>query len=251
MDVFTLPQCVAQINVILVLTKSNMEERTGLLFLVVLSAAWICDAREMANPGLWRNNTAKSDSSELAKKKDVCALCEEYTSEALDFLTKKETQDEIIDILYHTCQKLRPLEQECLNLVDLYAPPFFSKLASLQPGELCKKANLCQRIAKVSSQVQEDSCGFCRDAVSEVLVKLKDPDTELDVIETLLKACNSIEKYAQKCKRLVFAYGPVMLFKAEKFLERTDICTALRACKASTIDMEAKDMKETPLLSDF
>ncbi|XP_028764650.1 proactivator polypeptide-like 1 [Neltuma alba] len=187
----------------------------------------------------------------IINRAHTCCPCEEYASEALDFLTKKETQDEVIDILYHTCHKLRPLEQECLNLVDLYAPRFFSKLASLQPGELCKKANLCQRIAKISSQVQEDSCGFCRDAVSEVLVKLKDPDTELDVIETLLKACNSIEKYAQKCKRLVFAYGPVMLVKAEKFLERTDICTALRACKASTIDMEAKDMKETALLSDF
>ncbi|KAK4253390.1 hypothetical protein QN277_010708 [Acacia crassicarpa] len=227
-----------------------MEERTGLLFLVVLISACVCDARELALPDLWRNNTGKSDYSELAKKQDVCALCEEYITDALDFLTKNKTQDEIIDILYHTCHKLQPLEPQCLNLVDHYAPLFFLELASIQPGELCKKAHLCQQFAKISSQVQEDSCGFCRDAVSELLVKLKDPDTELDIIETLLKVCHSMEKYEQKCKKMVFVYGPVMLVRAEKFLERTDICTELHACKASTIDLEAREMKETPLLSD-
>lgn len=54
-----------------------------------------------------------------------------------------------------------------------------------------------------------------------------------------------------QCKKLVFAYGPVILVRAEKFLESTDICTALHACKATIYNMEARDMKETPLLSDF
>lgn len=227
-----------------------MEEGTGLLFLIMLSAAWACDSRELANRDLWRNNTAKSDYSGLNKKQDVCALCEEYSAKALDFLTKNKTQDEIIDILYHICHKLHSLEQQCLSWVDHYAPHFFLELASIQPRELCKEVSLCHQIAKISSQVQEDSCGFCRDAVSELLVKLKDPHTELDIIETLLRVCNSMEKYAHKCKRLVFEYGPMMLVKAEKILERTDICTALHACKAFTVDTEAADMKEIPLLSD-
>ena len=40
-----------------------MVERTGLLFLVVLSAACVCGARDLANPDLWRKNTSISDYS--------------------------------------------------------------------------------------------------------------------------------------------------------------------------------------------
>lgn len=45
------------------LNKSIMVERTGLLFLVVLSAACVCGARDLANPDLWTNNTTTSDYS--------------------------------------------------------------------------------------------------------------------------------------------------------------------------------------------
>lgn len=40
-----------------------MEGRMGLLFLVVLGAAWACDARELAKPDLLSSNTANSDTS--------------------------------------------------------------------------------------------------------------------------------------------------------------------------------------------
>lgn len=42
----------------------TMEGRMGLLFLVVLGAAWACDARELANPDLLSSNTANSDTSD-------------------------------------------------------------------------------------------------------------------------------------------------------------------------------------------
>ncbi|KAF7845212.1 prosaposin-like isoform X1 [Senna tora] len=217
-----------------------MEVRTGLLFLFVLVAAWACDARELA----------KSDPWSEPNKKDVCALCEEYSSKALDYLTNNKTQDEIIDILHNTCHEMRSFKQQCLALVDQYVPLFFLEVASIQPGEFCKEINLCKKIVMVSSQIQEDSCGLCKDAVSALLVKLENPDTELEIIGTLLKVCNSLDKQAQKCKRMVFQYGPVILANAEKFLETTDICTALHACKASSIDVQAQVMKQMPLLSD-
>ncbi|TQE05917.1 hypothetical protein C1H46_008441 [Malus baccata] len=55
----------------------------------------------------------------------------------------------------------------------------------------------------------------------------------LEIIELLLKACNSVENYTKKCKRLVFEYGPLILTNAEQFLETTDICTALHACNSN------------------
>ncbi|KAJ1402452.1 Saposin-like type B, region 1 [Sesbania bispinosa] len=212
-----------------------MEKKLGLLFLVLLGAAWACDGRELANPDHLSINTANSGSSGLRRIPDVCALCEEYTTKALDYLNENKTQNEIIDILHNTCHQLHSFEKKCISLVDYYAPLFFLEISTVQPGDFCHKVNLCQHIADISLQVQENSCEFCEDTVSALLDKLKNPDTELEIIQTLLKVCSSVDKYANKCKRIVLEYGPLIFKNAEKFLETADICTALHACKDSTV----------------
>ncbi|KAI4356127.1 hypothetical protein L6164_000174 [Bauhinia variegata] len=226
-------------------TKGNMEKSVGLLFLVVLSAACAGVARELPND-LIGSNAAKYEISEQTRRPDVCALCEQYTAMALDYLNANKTQSEIIETLHHSCSQLHSFKQQCITLVDYYAPLFFLEVASVQPEDFCKSVNLCREIEKISSLVQENSCGFCKDAVAELLVKLKDPDTELEIIQALLKACNSMDKYATKCKSMIFEYGPVILANAEKFLETTDICTALHACKAPTEAIQ----QEIALFSD-
>ncbi|KAG2404533.1 hypothetical protein LR48_Vigan03g071500 [Vigna angularis] len=197
-----------------------MEGRMALLFLFVLAAAWACDARELAK---------RDQLSKLSIKPDVCALCEEYTAKALDYLNENKTQQEIIGILHNTCHQLPPFNQQCITLVDFYAPLFFLEISSIQPEEFCHKIHICHVISYISSQVQEDSCGFFKDAVSTLLTKLKDSDTKLDIIETAVKVCNSVEKYANKCTRMVLEYGPLVFDSAEKFLENTDMCTAIYA----------------------
>ncbi|XP_027350741.1 proactivator polypeptide-like 1 [Abrus precatorius] len=201
-----------------------MEGRMGLLFLFVLGGAWACDARELENLG----------SSELSRNLDVCGLCIEYASMALRFLNENKTHTEIIDILHHSCEQLPAFKQKCISLVDKYAPIFFLEVSIIKPDEFCRKISLCQQIADMALLVQENSCAFCKDTISALLAKLKDPDTELEIVEKLLQVCNTVEKYANKCKRIVFEYGPMIFENAEKFLETTDICTVLHACKAST-----------------
>ncbi|XP_058729409.1 uncharacterized protein LOC131601576 [Vicia villosa] len=214
-----------------------MEGKMGFLFLIMLGAAWVCDARELVN-------------LELYRKPDLCSACEEYSTQVLDYLKDNNTQVEIIDSLHNTCLQLRSLNQQCGKLVDYYAPLFFSEIAQIQPGELCEKFNLCES-AKIFSKVQRNSCGLCKEAIEALLVELNDPDTKLEILEKLLKACDSVEKYKKECKRAVFEYGPLILANAEKFLKTTDICTALHACPASTIvSQEATTMEETPLFSD-
>lgn len=63
--------------------------------------------------------------------------------------------------------------------MDYYAPLFFLEVSSIQPGEFCQKVNLCEQMALLSTQFKEDSCQLCHHAVSEVLEKLKDPDTQV------------------------------------------------------------------------
>ncbi|KAG4927529.1 hypothetical protein JHK85_054015 [Glycine max] len=148
-----------------------MEGRTGLLFLVVLGAAWACDSRELTNSG----------TSELSIKPDVCALCEEYITKALDYLHENKTETEIINILRNTCHQLPSFMQKCVALVDFYAPLFFSEVATIQPGEFCHKVNLCQNIAYIGLKVQDDSY-----TVSTLLEKLKETDTK-SLIDLLSK----------------------------------------------------------------
>ncbi|KAF1868096.1 hypothetical protein Lal_00018612 [Lupinus albus] len=256
----------------------------GLLFLIVLGAAWSCDARYL---GIANSDTAISVQN---GKSDVCALCEEYAAEALDYLNDENNQKEIIGTLHNTCYQMlsfkkqthettlplgfgsrrgvslvalqsshapvtmklpsggrlpdRGRVQQCTELVDYYVSLFFSQVASVQPRELCKKLILCPNSANTSSQVQESSCGFCRDAVSALVVKLKDPDTE--IMQELLKMCNSMENLTKNCKRMVLEYGPLIFVNADKFLKTEEICTALHACPAAT----EVSREEAPLVSD-
>ncbi|PON94412.1 Saposin, chordata [Trema orientale] len=217
-----------------------MEMRVGLLVLFLLVANWVCDARQLANPYLSEiqiryemQDREIQVSNGVSKNDKVCTLCEEYAAQALDYLDQNKTQTEIIEILHQSCSKLHSFKpQACDTLVDYYAPLFFLEISTIQPSDFCKKVNLCEQIVMISSQLREDSCGLCHHAVEEVLTKLKDPDTKMEIIEVLLKACNSIKDYERKCKSIVFEYGPLFLANAQKYLENADICTTLHACKS-------------------
>ncbi|PPS08518.1 hypothetical protein GOBAR_AA12144 [Gossypium barbadense] len=234
-------------------TPGIMDARFGLLFLFMLGATWACNARQLevvevviSDPSVvqvnWRQDEKVIET--VARNDNVCTLCEEFTTEAVDYLSQNKTQTEIIEILHKSCSRLRAFEPQCITLVDYYAPLFFLEIYSVQPQDFCTKFNLCQKVALISSQFREDSCGMCHRAISEVLMKLQDPDTkllgdpdvlglslrQLEILELLLKGCNSVQNYVQKCKRLVFEYGPLILANAEHFLETTDVCTILHAC---------------------
>ncbi|PNY03012.1 proactivator polypeptide-like protein 1-like protein [Trifolium pratense] len=186
----------------------------------------------------------------LYGKSDACTICEEYTTEVLDYLKDNNTHVEIIDSLHNTCHHLLSFNQQCLKLVDYYVPLFFSEIARINPGELCDKFNLCES-AKNYARVRGNSCGFCKDTVAQLLVELNDPDTKIEIMEKLLKACNSLENHTKECKRMVFEYGPLIIINAEKFLKTNDICTTIHACPASSIVSQKTTInEEIPMLSD-
>ncbi|XWS13070.1 hypothetical protein CRYUN_Cryun36dG0005900 [Craigia yunnanensis] len=219
-----------------------MDVRFGLLFLFVLGASWACDARQLeaaevviSDASVVQINQRQDGEvvEKVAQKDNVCTLCEQFATEAIDFLSQNKTESEIVEMLHKSCSHIPSFEQQCITLVDYYVPLFFMEISSIQPEDFCQKVNLCQKVALISSQIREDSCGVCHHAVSEVLIKLKDPDTQLEIIELLLKGCNSVQNYVKKCKRIVFEYGPLILANAEHFLETTDVCTILHACNGA------------------
>ncbi|KAI8018378.1 hypothetical protein LOK49_LG04G01146 [Camellia lanceoleosa] len=96
----------------------------------------------------------------------------------------------------------------CITLVDYYVTLLFLEIELLQPEDFCQTFYLCEQRVLASRSLAEDKCEIFHLAISEVIVKLKDPDTQLEIIELLLKACDAVENYAKKCKTLVFEYGP-------------------------------------------
>ncbi|XP_052175459.1 uncharacterized protein LOC127790199 [Diospyros lotus] len=229
--------------------RGAMVIKLGLLVLFLLGGNWACDARELMTGDLSRETIASDilvlqielkdsewevrSSEEVGKKETVCTFCEELAAEAINYLQENKTQ-EIIDMLHKTCSQLLHFEQQCITLVDYYVPLLFSKIESMQPGDICRKLNLCELRTINSRLTSESKCKICHHAVEEVLLKFEDPETQLEIIRLLLKACNAVKGYTKKCKTMVFEYGPLILFNAEKFLEKTDICTAIRACDSSS-----------------
>ncbi|XP_022143993.1 proactivator polypeptide-like 1 [Momordica charantia] len=213
-----------------------MDLRFGLIFLLVVGAAWDCDARNLASSDSElsylrqeKDNEALSEASEDPK---ICKLCESLVSQTVEYLADNKTQDEITVILRKTCAVLGLFNEKCISLVDYYAPLFFSEISSIEPTSFCQSARFCEQITVMSLQIQENSCGFCHQTVSKMVEKLKDPNTQIEILETLLNMCNSLGYRVKECKRLVFEYGPLIVAKSEKILENTDICRAIHACPA-------------------
>ncbi|KAL9227775.1 hypothetical protein vseg_003426 [Gypsophila vaccaria] len=201
-----------------------MDVRVGVLVLLVLAGNWVSDARDI--------EALKVSGVEYgAGKIDVCTLCEEYVTTALDYLNDEKTHEEVLEALHKSCSQMRNLADQCTMVVDRYAEMLFTDISSVQPLGFCKKVGLCKKAVVSSLPTKRTKCEICHQAIDEVLDKLKDPDTELGIIESLLKACNAVgDKYKSKCKKMVFEFGPVLLVDAGSFVEKLDICTTFHAC---------------------
>uniref|UniRef100_A0A1D1XM46 Pulmonary surfactant-associated protein B n=1 Tax=Anthurium amnicola TaxID=1678845 RepID=A0A1D1XM46_9ARAE len=220
-----------------------MGVRLTFLFLLFVSIDWIyADARTREISDLTVVQVVPGSGSKVhaenVKNEKLCTLCEQFTTQAVEYLNNNKTHTEIVENLHHACFQLHSLKEQCILLVDYYAPLFFVEVGLIRPEVFCKKVNLCQEMPFFHLLKREDSCSICHRTVIDVLTKLRDPDTQLEIIQTLVKACNKVEHFAQECKRLVFEYGPVILINAEKFLETTDICVVIRACKAGDREMD-------------
>ncbi|XP_055812745.1 uncharacterized protein LOC129882473 [Solanum dulcamara] len=238
------------------------------LCLFILGSSWYCAARELAVrnllitetedfsgsivPALQINNLEElrqvQPLEEVNGNEQLCTLCEVYTAKALDYMANNKTQIEIIDLLHKSCSKML-FYKECAILVDYYAPIFFLEISKMRPENFCQKFGLCEQVVIISQVLSGKSCDLCHQVVTEAESKLKDPDTQLEILELLLKACGAIKPYAKKCKKLVFEFAPVILVNAEQFLEQNDICAILHACERAVDKEQPSPRKQTSLHS--
>ncbi|CAM0950479.1 unnamed protein product [Alopecurus aequalis] len=163
----------------------------------------------------------------------VCSTCENILDKAVSYLSGKQTQDDILEILHGACSQTFSLEQKCVEMVESYATLLFAKVSEIKPDEFCKQYGLCKDVAFLSVVKSESTCTVCHHLVDEVLSKMKDPDAQFEIIQLLIKECNKVQGHVQQCKRMVLEYTPLILVNGEKFLEKNDVCTLMQACDAS------------------
>ncbi|XP_009382860.2 uncharacterized protein LOC135627879 isoform X1 [Musa acuminata AAA Group] len=221
-----------------------MALREGFFLLLVLVMSWAsADARSLNNfdimvPITEAGIERPQSQSKVAKVDEgydqLCKLCENFTAQATQYLGENKTQTEIIETLHQACSELKPFKDQCILLVDYYASLFFVEISKIHPEEFCTKFSLCQERLSVKS---DDACSLCHGVVAKLLMKLQDPDTQFEVIKMLLQECNKVENYVQECKKMVLHYGPLILVDGEKFLESTDVCAAMHACKTSQAEL--------------
>ncbi|XAR55754.1 hypothetical protein NMG60_11035945 [Bertholletia excelsa] len=248
--------------------KGTAGMAVGLLALFIICASQVCDARELTTASLpgseivtdevsvvhmnYEEPEESKASKEGGKNENICVLCEEFAAEAIRYLEDNQTQTEIIQTLHKSCSRLLSFKQQCITLVDYYVPLLFAEVELLQPEEFCQKINLCEQRLIASRPRSDNKCEICEEVIAEVILKLKDPDTQLEIIEYLLKACDAVQSYLKKCKRMVLEYGPLILADAEKFLEKTDICVAIHACDSPSSGASGNQtsmVENTPLHS--
>ncbi|KAM0953759.1 putative saposin-like type B, region 1, saposin B type, region 2 [Dioscorea sansibarensis] len=212
-----------------------MASRHGILLLFLFLIG--CVHAVSGNLGILEINdhkmTTLSKMNGSGRNGQICTLCEDFASQTLSYLNDNETQTMIINGLHRVCSKLYSLKHQCLELVDYYVPMFFVMVSQIQPKEFCEKFKLCEILTSFRLPNRDGPCKICHNLVVEVLTKLRDPDLQLEIIEMLLKACTKMDNYAQECKKIVFHYGPLILFDIEKYLETTDICAAIHVCNVN------------------
>jgi len=200
-----------------------------LLILLLLVARAPAQARDADHSPVYKEHVPVH----LKSSSPLCSACENLASGAVTYLSEKQTQDKIMELLHHACSQSFSLEQKCVELMDSYATLLFAKISEIKPEEFCKQYGLCRDTALFSGVGSDSTCVFCHHLLDEVVSKLKDPDAEFQIIQILIKECNKIEGHVQQCKRLVLQYIPLIMVNGEKFLEKNDVCALVQACPAS------------------
>jgi saposin len=77
---------------------------------------------------------------------------------------------------------------QCITLVDYYVPLFFLEVSMVSPEKFCESVHLCKKGMKISLPTREGTCGLCHHVIVEVLVMLKDPNTQVAAVFFTLSA---------------------------------------------------------------
>ncbi|KAK8960142.1 hypothetical protein KSP40_PGU002659 [Platanthera guangdongensis] len=118
-------------------------------------------------------------SAVTARNENFCQLCQDFTTQTINFLKENETQTKIISTLHQVCSLLHSSKQ-CISLVDYYSSILSAEIAKAEPKQLCDNVKFCEKADVVHPIKNDDPCTICHNVVIEILTKLDDPDAQND-----------------------------------------------------------------------
>ncbi|CAK9214009.1 unnamed protein product [Sphagnum troendelagicum] len=161
--------------------------------------------------------------------KKACTVCQDFATDALTYLEKNKTREEIIIALHLACSRLQDLSKQCDLLVDLYTPRMMQQLNNITPQEFCEMTKLCK---PPKLTWKRNDCATCQFVILEIKLKLQDPKVQAKLLEVLLKGCNRVTNHVEECKGIVEQYGPFILENLDQMLDSKAVCCKIGVCPA-------------------
>ncbi|RRT41849.1 hypothetical protein B296_00057488, partial [Ensete ventricosum] len=145
----------------------------------------------------------------------LCTLCEEYASQAINYLSENETQTQIISRLHESCSQLHSFKRQ-LEVIEILLK------GCNKMGNYAKKVSfpifICLVVCGSFYRFQPNSVNYL-------------------LIINMAKMTLAFLFFFSQCKKMVLEYGPLILINAENFLQKNDVCAAIRACQDSEEDL--------------
>ncbi|KAF3330429.1 proactivator polypeptide-like 1 isoform X2 [Carex littledalei] len=196
---------------------------------------------------------------ETVKSSQFCQLCEQYASEAIDYLSRSETQTEIFSALYHVCSKLDYIKQQCITMVDYYVPLLFEEVEDISPDDFCDRFKLCkgdsrQRLSLVEgdnykptklenmlmkSKKSSQWCKICEKFATDALSYLEKNQTQTEIIAFLHQDCAKLDNFEEECVVLVDYYSP-LLFSEIKKISPENFCENIHFCISEEVSVATR-----------
>ncbi|KAJ8752138.1 hypothetical protein K2173_001813 [Erythroxylum novogranatense] len=86
----------------------------GILFIVLLGAGWGCTAIFVVYQISTERSVNHGTAGEVTKNNQVCTLCEEFATQAVDYLADNKTENEVLKILRATCSWVPTFKEKVL-----------------------------------------------------------------------------------------------------------------------------------------
>uniref|UniRef100_A0A1D1XWR5 Proactivator polypeptide-like 1 n=1 Tax=Anthurium amnicola TaxID=1678845 RepID=A0A1D1XWR5_9ARAE len=192
---------------------------------------------------------------------EFCHLCLDFSRKAKKILSDPNLFKEIDNLAAVLCGLVSPdLKPKCIKMVERYKYEAVMLLQEVvREDKFCNSTGFCpnnpqesflstsskanllsamEHFNEMLSKMQKDlpmeltsnaTCNVCHSVLDKIHNALEDPDKQLKFITSLLKACET-EAFIYRCKKLVFAYGPIVISNLQKIVSM-DLCHMVHLCK--------------------
>uniref|UniRef100_A0A8C7JDK7 Prosaposin n=1 Tax=Oncorhynchus kisutch TaxID=8019 RepID=A0A8C7JDK7_ONCKI len=185
-------------------------------------------------PGLLYPQAQENTKHEVPKQEtgDLCEDCVKFITDFQDEAKSNTTfVNSLIERIQRQCDLLGPgISDMCKQYISQYAPLIALQLMSMQPKDICSRAEFCP--AEVKSSVPMMNLVAAKAVPAVKLVPATKLDAvKQDVVRVLETVCSVLPpSLSAQCKDLIESYGQAIIKLLLQEADPKTICTVLGLC---------------------